>query len=211
MTTDRQTCANRANATASTGPRTDAGKATCAQNALTHGAYARKSVAIRRGLLAEDPEEMNEFIQDVVAALRPRDAIEYVQATRIAFGFWKLNRGNRFAALALAADGTEHLASFEAIDLDIGDEDGTLEGRAERAACRALAGTLAQTSRIDARMSSDLDRALLVYERLQQREIADPGDPSGETEPISTSSAIGATEGDNPGVTDCANSVPAPD
>ena len=37
MTTDRQRRANRANAKSSTGPKTAAGKARAAQNALRHG------------------------------------------------------------------------------------------------------------------------------------------------------------------------------
>ena len=37
MTSDRQQCANRANAKSSTGPKTDAGKARAAQNAFRHG------------------------------------------------------------------------------------------------------------------------------------------------------------------------------
>ena len=41
MTTEAQVCANRANAQKYTGPQTAEGKATVAQNAVTHGLLAR--------------------------------------------------------------------------------------------------------------------------------------------------------------------------
>ena len=41
MTSERQIVANRANAQASTGPKTDAGKARSSRNALKHGATAK--------------------------------------------------------------------------------------------------------------------------------------------------------------------------
>ena len=58
----KQRAANQRNAQKSTGPRTEDGKTRSSLNALRHGIYGRPS-AIRRGELAEDEQEVTEFIQ----------------------------------------------------------------------------------------------------------------------------------------------------
>lgn len=82
--TPAQITANRKNAQRSTGPRTQDGKARSRQNALRHGVYASVEVAVKRGPFAEDPEEVDELLAQLVEALAPRDIHEECRARRIA-------------------------------------------------------------------------------------------------------------------------------
>jgi hypothetical protein len=47
------------------------------------------------------------------------------------------------------------------------------EGRREQAAARVLRETLERVTRIEARTSQGLDRALLLYAKLQERSVND--------------------------------------
>src|SRR5208282_3114807 len=100
----KQRAANQRNAQKSTGPRTEDGKTRSSLNALRHGIYGRPS-AIRRGELAEDEQEVTEFIQALMDDLDPRDAQEYVVAKRIADGELRLARADRFESAGLSAAG----------------------------------------------------------------------------------------------------------
>ena len=66
MATSAQIDANCRNAQSSTGPRTDAGKATASQNAYKHGLRSASPVA--RG---EDPAAWLAFAADVIAEYDP--------------------------------------------------------------------------------------------------------------------------------------------
>lgn len=83
-TSDAQLAANRANAQRSTGPRTPQGKARSSLNAMKHGIYARRELAIENGPFDEDPDEVSEFLRESVEALAPRDVLEMARANRIA-------------------------------------------------------------------------------------------------------------------------------
>jgi hypothetical protein len=96
------------NAARSTGPRTDAGKAASSRNAFKHGGYGSKGLAIPRGLFVEDDAEVAQFLEGIVAALAPRDALEPEQAQRIAVCYLRLRRVSRFEAESLGADAPEH-------------------------------------------------------------------------------------------------------
>ncbi len=82
----------------------DLGKARSSLNALRHGIYGRPN-AIRRGELAEDEEEVTEFIEALMGDLDPRDSQEYVVARRIAEGELRLTRADRFESAGLSAAG----------------------------------------------------------------------------------------------------------
>jgi hypothetical protein len=103
-TSTAQVEANRRNAKKSTGPRSAEGKRRSAMNALTHGAYGRAQ-AIPRGLLCESEFEVKEYVDAIVDALAPRDAIELVIARRIATADLRLARLERYEGVAMAKVG----------------------------------------------------------------------------------------------------------
>ncbi len=83
MTSAAQLEANRRNAQHSTGPRTGAGKARSSQNAVKHGFTGRLLVGLRYGPFADNPAELQEFIQSVLEELQPGSAQERAEALNI--------------------------------------------------------------------------------------------------------------------------------
>ena len=90
MATAKQIEANRRNAQRSTEPRTEGGKAASRFNALRHGLRASELA-----LPHEDPEEVQEFLDGLIGAIDPRDAVEAELAADIATLSWKLRRAER--------------------------------------------------------------------------------------------------------------------
>jgi hypothetical protein len=156
MTTDRQREANQANAQHSTGPRTANGKAVSSANGIKHGAYATQHFAIPRGRLAEDPDEVAEYLERITEALEPRDALEREAAFRVAMACLRLRRLGHFEAQALAGDGAE------------GQYAGSHLGPLETAGTLALR-TLDRVAQLEGRTSQSLDRALAAYAELCRR------------------------------------------
>jgi len=78
---------NRANAERSTGPRTTAGKARSAQNALTHGLTSRSAV-----LPSEDPAAHQRHCQQFQDEYQPKNASEKQLVHELADTAWRLNR-----------------------------------------------------------------------------------------------------------------------
>ena len=94
MATWRQIAANRRNAQASTGPKSAAGKAASAANALVHGFTAARTL-----VLADEDEELFQTMrQDVIAELDPLDTVQAALAQRIAILLWRLERASRLEA-----------------------------------------------------------------------------------------------------------------
>lgn len=114
-----QIAANRQNATKSTGPRSAEGKHRSSMNATIHGAYARP-YAIPRGVLAEDRETVDAFVDDLVETLAPRDASERVVARRIAAADLRLARLGQFESIALGQVGRTQPEFGEYNDLAVG-------------------------------------------------------------------------------------------
>jgi hypothetical protein len=163
MTTERQRRANQANARHSTGPRTEAGKATSSQNAITHGCYTSNVAAIPRGAFAEDQQQLDAFVAAIVDDLNPRDTIERCVAEEIAGLLWKARRLGVFEAEAVANASPSH----PLIPTRIGDPH---EPR-ERGASTVLHDVLEHTARIDRSLSRRLDDTLTRFERLRQRPL----------------------------------------
>ncbi len=178
MGTAPQNEANRRNAKKSTGPRSKAGKAVSAANALRHGAYASTAMAIPRGRFAEDQADVDTYVEGIVRALMPRDDLELAQANRIARYFLQYRRLGVLEAEALAGDtsdesGLELLATMDRKSID--------ELGKERAAFKALDSALEKVTRIDARIGRSLERAIIVFYELQKRDLESH---HGETNPI---------------------------
>jgi hypothetical protein len=168
MTSTAQLESNRANARLSTGPRTEAGKARSALNAVRHGLSARLPVSLSSGPFAEDELAVQSFIDRVVDDLAPATAQEQVEATRIAALHIRLHRllGIEAAALSSSTRNTvgETIASLS-------DPYDHLDGRTpqEKLAARALDSSLLEKlPRYESHLSRELDRSLARYWSLQE-------------------------------------------
>jgi hypothetical protein len=87
MTTEPQAAANARNAARSTGPKSGAGKARSAQNALRHGLGSALPV-----LPGEQPEDWQGHETGVIQSLAPAGALERELAGRVALCLWRLRR-----------------------------------------------------------------------------------------------------------------------
>jgi len=90
MATEAQIRANRLNAQKSTGPRTAAGKAVVAQNAVSHGLVGRQTV-----IAGEDLGEYEFYRDQMLAEFAPEGAMESMLAHRVVGLAWRLQRAER--------------------------------------------------------------------------------------------------------------------
>ncbi len=102
MTTAMQLEANRHNAQSSTGPKTSAGKSRSSQNAVKHGFTGRLLVGLQYGPFADNPTELQEFIEAVLAELAPVTAGERAEALNIVGLYVRRSRLVELEAMALA-------------------------------------------------------------------------------------------------------------
>src|SRR5688572_30835538 len=101
----RKLAANRANAGRSTGPRSVAGKARSAMNAVRHGLAAAPASL----LPGEDPDDLAQLDAEMQADLRPRGAAERELVARVVSLSWRLRRLTQ-AEEALWADAEDDRA-----------------------------------------------------------------------------------------------------
>ena len=99
MATPAQIEANRKNATRSTGPRSERGKRRASQNSYKHGMNARTIMPV---LPQEDAAELDERIQQTIAAMQPRTPMEQNLVERAVRLSADIDRAERI--------GTAHLA-----------------------------------------------------------------------------------------------------
>jgi hypothetical protein len=99
MTSERQIAANRRNASLSTGPRTAAGKAVVAQNALRHGMLAKQII-----VPGESETDLVDFGKRMHARLAPMDELEMLLVDRIISSAWRLRRTLRAEADLMASE-----------------------------------------------------------------------------------------------------------
>ena len=83
---ERQLAANRANAQASTGPRSFAGKQKSSQNARRHGVTAQTTI-----MTEEDRIEHDAFCDKMMADLAPVGSMETFLASSVAEEAWRLH------------------------------------------------------------------------------------------------------------------------
>jgi hypothetical protein len=98
MTTERQLEANRRNAARSTGPRSVAGKALVARNALKHGAFATLPVVLGY----ERESDWQDHRAGILRSLAPAGLLETRLAERAALLLWRLDRVARYETEAIA-------------------------------------------------------------------------------------------------------------
>ena len=87
MTSARQIEANRRNALASTGPKTEEGKQRASQNAVRHGLTAETVI-----VALEDPDDYKAFELSVTADYEAETAVERELVLRLASLLWRLRR-----------------------------------------------------------------------------------------------------------------------
>jgi len=100
VVSEEQRLANGRNARQSTGPTTPEGKARSARNTLKHGLLAR-DVVLTDGDVPECREHFDALLADLIAELQPRTLIEETLVERIATGYWRLRRAQRFEVGAI--------------------------------------------------------------------------------------------------------------
>ncbi len=88
-----QIAANRQNATHSTGPTSDAGKAAVSQNRTVHGLNYNPNTF--RVLACEDQAAYDDLLQQLIAEHKPKETTETLLVTSMAQHRWLLDRANR--------------------------------------------------------------------------------------------------------------------
>ena len=174
MTSNAQRQTNRRNASKSTGPRSSAGKAKSSQTAIKPGAYATRDTPIQRGAFTEDPDEVAEFFDDIIASLEPQDPIQLEEAGNIAQIYLRLRRVARLEAESIAGTdeplpgptNPDDPASVRAYENHLARERGI-------GALGHLRNVLELTSRIDSRNSLALERAMKRYANLRTQVLED--------------------------------------
>ncbi len=91
--------ANQANAQFSTGPRTEAGKATSSRNSLKHGLTALTAL-----VPGEDPAVYECYCAGMLAAFEPLNTPETALVQEITDVQWRLRRASRCEATILSAE-----------------------------------------------------------------------------------------------------------
>jgi len=99
MATDAQNTANQANAQNSTGPRTEAGKATSSRNALKHGLTAQTAL-----MPDEDAQVHACFLAGMLDSYDPFNAAETALVEEMIDIQWRLRRASRFEVRILSAE-----------------------------------------------------------------------------------------------------------
>lgn len=104
MAESTRAAANRANALASTGPRTSAGKSRSAANAIRHGLRSQALV-----IPGERQADWQRHLDGVLSSVNPQNYLEAFLAADVAGQAWRLARVSRYetAALAMAQETAE--------------------------------------------------------------------------------------------------------
>ena len=94
MVSQKQLEANRKNAQKG-GVKTTEGKEIVKYNALKHGLLAKEAV-VTVGDGAENPEEFNALLGDLMLQLQPEGTLEEMLLEKIAVAYWRLRRAYRY-------------------------------------------------------------------------------------------------------------------
>lgn len=169
MASAAQLEANRRNSQLSTGPRSDVGKARSSQNAVTHGFTGRLPVGLEYGPFKDNPEELQTFVNAIIAELAPRGPQEQAEALNIAGLYVRRGRLVELEALALAHGTNAQMLPPE----HPGMPERIVETELMRAGAEALSVDLFdRLPRYEAHLSRELDRGLARLARLQEARVA---------------------------------------
>jgi hypothetical protein len=98
MTSNKQLHANRANATKSTGPRSQAGKGRSRLNSRKHGLAAKMLI-----IVGEHADDFDQLRAELMAEHDPQSALECELVARMAVILWRLRRVPSFEVAILDA------------------------------------------------------------------------------------------------------------
>src|SRR5438445_13365480 len=90
MGSPAQNRANRANSARSTGPKTEAGRATSSANSLQHGLTAQQII-----IGDEEEDQFHALIADLTASHKPANPAEIILVGQIGESYWRLMRARR--------------------------------------------------------------------------------------------------------------------
>ncbi len=205
MTTAAQLEANRGNALRSTGPRTELGKGRSSMNATRHGFTGRLLVGLQHGPFADDPAELEAFIEAVLEELQPGSAQERAEALNIAGLYVRRARLVELEALALQHATRTGPSGLPGLLAPLADQD------RERAGARALSPDLFdRLPRYEGHLSRELDRGLARYRRLQEERQAKEAAVLGESCPLRPAALQGRGRPDVDGHQGAAAQGPGP-
>jgi len=180
MTSAARLEANRRNAQQSTGPTSTAGRARSSQNALKHGFTGRLLVGLEYGPFADNPTELQEFIQAVLAELAPVTAQERAEALNIVGLYVRRSRLVELEAMALAhATRTSVLPPAEPGGPPrMAEEDLMLAG-----ATALGADLIDRLPRYEGHLNRELDKSLARYDRMRGARLQQADAMAGELAP----------------------------
>lgn len=192
MTSLRKIESNRRNALKSTGPKSVAGKAIVARNAMTHGLRAQHVL-----IEGESEEEFEQFREAMIAYYEPVGVLEESLVGKIVVGFWRSWRARRIENEIMYCLGEEPAGSkagqlpfrmvitktYEGGRHEVeevggpmpGDEPERVEPRRRRTLGEAMiaglegAGVLGKFARYEAHIDRMLSRSVRDLERVQDR------------------------------------------
>ena len=87
MTSEKKAESNRRNSRKSTGPRSAAGKAVVAGNAIRHGLLSRHLI-----VAGESQEEFAELLRLLVEEFQPVGLVEHALVERVGIAIWRQRR-----------------------------------------------------------------------------------------------------------------------
>ena len=127
MTTEKQAEANRRNASKSSGPKTDEGKAASRLNALRHGLRAR--TVVQPG---DDQSEFDQLSADLQEACDPQNRPEELLVEKMVIAEWQLARLQRVESILLL----DQQGTIDAAHVPLFDRLSQFQARLERTSIR---------------------------------------------------------------------------
>ena len=168
---NKQLTANRRNAAKSTGPKSVAGKAIVARNAMTHGLRAQHVL-----IDGESEEEFEQFREAMIAYYKPVGILEDILAAKIVVGVWRFWRARRIENEIMYCLGEEPVGSkaeqlpFRMVITKTYDG-GRHETEETMIAGLEGAGILNKFIRYEAHIDRMLSRSVRDLERVQEKRL----------------------------------------